>query len=934
MHASNSAEHERTYDANSAATQSPGITDELFRRFMNYERAKLSKGSSPTATFADLDIPATMMNSRSSYSSSRGDEPNHVQFSIRRPIRGMPRRSFHASLPAAVAKAAPPALTQSTVNHEAASPDPAGQFGPSASNIAASGVADTIPQNLSQDFQRLSVSPQRVPPSTQEPVAAAQTTVDSSSHPNSDAHFQFPTLPPKLTDDGFHYRQRAAQFILLCSREATPDRLTKLNRLSLPLVPRSSNASQGRRGAGARKLDDIDRSTMHDDDESIHSHHDPHNASDDDSEHLDFDACRTAHLGNKKKRKSSRFSGQGLTTTTVVRSLPEDGDTSHGNKIVDRALADRTNTASQSTVDREDQRNGDLLAYAKLELATFRYPESARLPPRQSRGEYQMQRLRQRVRTRVASVLLQRRYAQMEAERKARQEEEARREAQLAQSKVEADSQQAASPEKKPPPKRAMKAGKRAQAIRGGNSASKPLTIAEIRARAAAAAAAAGGGAQNGSRESKTKGSPSPPRRGSDTADVVKQETRNDAPEPEQTTTRRDSTPRSTVSPVPGTISRQQSPQPNGHATQPSQSQQDATPTTTEPKVTLPTSTFDFRMSSAVTLRLRELRSQLDAATRNLSDTAKAGDTHAVAQALSETVAAPPAAPVRPFDPNLPWGPDNIPPTPSRGPSWDLPDNAPPWVRPLLDYQYHLEQQEKQAAGGSRPSGKTAGQLPLPPPPVVSHARSGSSTPGRALHTASLVPPPSSTKVQPATRTKAKTSNGRCPATRKSTPHTDSTHKNGSGCKHGHPHTHSSGLGSALFTPDDWICLFCEYELYYGEPPLMFRACRNRKKLVEKKSKAKSKAQAALSKKGSTKVNGAGGSGGVGEGGCGHHHHHNDHDDHHHEDESCCHDHGSVTSDDRHHHHHAHHHGGNGEGGERERCDCGNSIHSSDFDDH
>ncbi|CEH18503.1 trna guanine-n1-methyltransferase [Ceraceosorus bombacis] len=48
---------------------------------------------------------------------------------------------------------------------------------------------------------------------------------------------------------------------------------------------------------------------------------------------------------------------------------------------------------------------------------------------------------------------------------------------------------------------------------------------------------------------------------------------------------------------------------------------------------------------------------------------------------------------------------------------------------------------------------------------------------------------------------------------------------------------------SKLF--DEWMCVFCEYEMLYGEEPLMLRAARRRVKLQRKRDKAKERAHRA-----------------------------------------------------------------------------------------
>ena len=45
--------------------------------------------------------------------------------------------------------------------------------------------------------------------------------------------------------------------------------------------------------------------------------------------------------------------------------------------------------------------------------------------------------------------------------------------------------------------------------------------------------------------------------------------------------------------------------------------------------------------------------------------------------------------------------------------------------------------------------------------------------------------------------------------------------------------------------PDEWVCLFCDYELLYGEPPLMLRALKSRKKIARTRKRAQERAHAA-----------------------------------------------------------------------------------------
>lgn len=835
---------------------------------------------------------------------------------------------------------------------------------------------------LSQRFQQLQVSPEeRLGASTQlTPIKPSSVGASDHVYSHSDAaapRFRFPSLPAKLTDEGFHYRQRAAQFILLYSQQANPENLSRYNRLSSPLSYGSYDSSNfgvsgsyPRRGAGTHEgdvqaLEEPSCCANLDDDDSVHSHHHAHNASDDESEYLDFEACRTAHLGNKKKRKSSRFTSPGVpvigsissfdeTLQTKTADLPPHSASSHranssvsNTQVEDRALIDRTNTLGESAPRLSiecDLKPNDNLA-ASTELAQMRRQRYLRLPPRQTSGEHQRAILRSRIRARLAPVFRQRQLDRIEQEAREKKAQQARREAQDAQAKADAEANAPTTPEKPVPPKRTNKAGKRAQAIRGGNSPAKPLTIAELRARASAGAASGGLQISSGASPAKARASASPTRVGPKTDMSQATSAKSDSRTPPSHSSEAEQSARKLESGS-GDQAKETAPI----------TKLSASKTPASLNLSPQAASFDFRMSSSVTLRLRELRSQLDTATRDLSDKATQGDAHAVAKAFNETVSASLTTDAPASEPYqissttrmVRYGDD-------------LGDNAPPWVRHALEYQHQLEQQQK-AGNRSRPSRSPVKAVPAPQPPPTAapRSRSESSTPARqAAHPTSSSSTPSKSTPAPSARNKTKSTNGRRTSARKPV---EPAHHHGASCRYGHAHGHGRphGTGSALFTDDDWICVFCEYELYYGEAPRMLRAVRNRKKLVEKKTKAKTKAQAALQKKSSAPANGAS---------CQHHHHdhehdHHDHDDHHGcehgHDHTCHHDHSrAYGSDDHHHDHHrpqqqqrhdrrngrlphqhphshGHLHGAHDDDDDdahRDRCDCGNSIHSSDFDE-
>lgn len=44
---------------------------------------------------------------------------------------------------------------------------------------------------------------------------------------------------------------------------------------------------------------------------------------------------------------------------------------------------------------------------------------------------------------------------------------------------------------------------------------------------------------------------------------------------------------------------------------------------------------------------------------------------------------------------------------------------------------------------------------------------------------------------------------------------------------------------------EEWICAFCDYELFYGEDPVYRRAVRSRKKILKRRRRARERAAAA-----------------------------------------------------------------------------------------
>lgn len=76
-----------------------------------------------------------------------------------------------------------------------------------------------------------------------------------------------------------------------------------------------------------------------------------------------------------------------------------------------------------------------------------------------------------------------------------------------------------------------------------------------------------------------------------------------------------------------------------------------------------------------------------------------------------------------------------------------------------------------------------------------------------------------------------------------------------------HPQLGSSSMASYFAGQDEWICAFCEYELFFGEPPLLARCMRRRKSVLRVRRRARERAAKAANG-GSGKGDEEGGQGG------------------------------------------------------------------------
>lgn len=71
----------------------------------------------------------------------------------------------------------------------------------------------------------------------------------------------------------------------------------------------------------------------------------------------------------------------------------------------------------------------------------------------------------------------------------------------------------------------------------------------------------------------------------------------------------------------------------------------------------------------------------------------------------------------------------------------------------------------------------------------------------------------------------------------------------GSSAPHVHPHAPHPNGSSFFAGTDEWLCAFCEYEIFYGEPSLLALATRRRKKVLRIRRKAQARARKATAEK-------------------------------------------------------------------------------------
>ena len=64
--------------------------------------------------------------------------------------------------------------------------------------------------------------------------------------------------------------------------------------------------------------------------------------------------------------------------------------------------------------------------------------------------------------------------------------------------------------------------------------------------------------------------------------------------------------------------------------------------------------------------------------------------------------------------------------------------------------------------------------------------------------------------------------------------------------------TAAAPLVQLMHPSEEWICAFCDYELFYGEDPVYRRAVRSRKKILKRRKRARERAAAAAAGGGSS----------------------------------------------------------------------------------
>ncbi|SPO40811.1 uncharacterized protein PSFLO_06293 [Pseudozyma flocculosa] len=757
------------------------------------------------------------------------------------------------------------------------------------------------------------------------PSAAAETANLAAAATESDpTTFKFTDLPVSVQNQGFYYRQRMAQIVLSCADEAKAAHFALMSRYYMKPFEQQAGPPPAPPVERANRIQEVAASTVSGDD-----------CCGDDSDGADDSGAEFAWLentGNKKKRKNARSTESAeMASAHAMSSL-----SSAAAAGLPAASAPPASTTNRSTL---SGGAGEGLGLGQALLPSDASSRSAPYLPIASNDEYERgferfptareadtyaplrqmpYKLRIPYSSRAKALLRERlrayfRRVRAQRARQREEEDEAARQAEAQELAEEAERQARLAAERKPQ-KRLTKAEKKAQARRGGAGGPKPMSIAAIKAARSDASQA-----QGLTQPAQGSEAPDGAASGNKQADAQAQavESGPAGGQPGEGIKKADS--EDEVELLLGS-----------RAAHGLVSHVDA-----------PRSSFDFNVRSPIADSLEALRASMSAVSLQInSSLGPLGPLDGTLADVMDKAAREGSADLARRNPSEPY--KSLP--ASRSASSTIARAGTPSTAPRTSSTPTPNR-------GSAPSSATAAgatavrQTPAsasnPSPNVKARAQSTSHSHNAAGASAvagtsisSGVGPTTQTATSPPLHSPPPKMTRRKKATMNNVHHranyvpsrmpSDGPRNGGKahGEKEQPPGLDHPSTTCGLFD-GEWMCVFCEYELLYGEPPLMFRACRSRKKIVANRKRAQARARRAA-EGGSTTAT-AGGS---------HHHHH--HQSHHHNHPHTDHAHDSYETPRR--------KAGSGSGGTksahrssrtsqsnaRERCSCGNSIHESD----
>ncbi|KAN0061556.1 hypothetical protein ACQY0O_006403 [Thecaphora frezii] len=715
---------------------------------------------------------------------------------------------------------------------------------------------------------------------------AAQRLSPVEPEPNS---FKFRDLPISMMNQGFYYRQRMAQIVLSCADEAKAAHFALMSRYYMkpfeqggpPPAPHSS------REAGSVGQN-VAASTVSGDD-----------CCGDESDGCDDSGAEFAWLentGNKKKRKSARSSegsevvpanaqapvsvnGSGV-STLAGGAVPAEG---FGASAGVTPIAPRLPLPIKSDGTRREPFQ---LPDTEIKVPPPRLILSKSRIPYSSRGKAsQREKLRMRFRRIRARRL------------RMREEEEAAREAEAQELAEEAERQARLAAEKKPP-KRLTKAERKAQARRGGSGAPKPMSIAAIRAARSDQSHNLGQGANPSQSQTQAQPTSAAPARSTEaprTGGSMRESVASGGARAETTSAAGRTEKVDSEDEVEFLLGSDSA---------------DGTSSLVE----VPQCAFEFAVKSPIADSLEALRASMSAVSLQINNSLGPLDGSFAdvmnRAALNGSADLPPRALLDPTVAPLPLR--SIPPsqgaTRATTPSVATPTTQRALSTPPSNKAFAASaNQAPSAYAHASPSVKARAPVTAATGTIGATTTATSSSAANVAPAAPPLhsPPPKLTRRKKATMNNVHHRANYVPS-RMPSDGPRQTKKNG-GDKAQPPGLDHPSTTCGLFD-GEWMCVFCEYELLYGEPPLMFRACRSRKKIVANRKRAQARARRAA-EGGSTAAAGE----------------HHPHTEHAHDAYDAPKKKGSGsgakgaarTSRPSHSH-------------QRERCSCGNSIHESD----